>query len=255
VSRSIQPPGVSTRTIDRFFGLVSDRSGTELEENEFTTLTNIRVEHLRRLKVRNGAKKFNGLTHTGSANPVLGLDRFVHEDGSEFDLKLVNTVLYKSDDGGAWASLQTGLTASRTFFASTITKKTGASAEETDTVDSSTPTTVTATSLSMTIGEHIGKVLVINSENKRIVANTATKITVAERFDVTPTAGDSFTVVASQKEAFLANGTNFYKTDGTTNTQLDNSVYAKAFDGVVEHMNRLWGWRRTIMVDQVRNGR
>ena len=243
MSRSVQTPAVSTRTIDRFFGMVSDRSGVELEENEFTDLTNYRVDYLRRLKVRNGAKKFNGLTHTGSANPVLGLDRFVAEDASVFDLKIVNTVLYKSDDGAAWASLQTGLTAANTFFASTLTKKTGAAADETDTVDSSSATTVTATSLAMTIGEHVNKILVINNENKRIVANTATKITVGERFEVTPSSGDSFTVVDSQKEVFFANGTNFFKSDGTTNTQLDNSVYAYAFDGVTEHMSRLWGWK------------
>lgn len=243
MSRSVQTPAVSTRTIDRFLGMVSDRSGVEIEENEFTSLINQRVEYLRRIKLRNGAKKFNGLTHTGSANPVLGLGQFVHEDGSVFDLKVVNTVLYKSDDGAAWASLKTGLTAAKTFFASTITKKTGASNDESDTVDASGPTTVTANSLAMTVNEHVGKILVINNENKRIVANTATKITVAERFDTIPSSGDAFTVVASQKECFFANGTNFYKTDGTTNTQLDNSVQAYAFDGIEEHINRLWGWK------------
>ena len=243
MSRSIQPPGASTRTIDRFFGMVSDRSGVEMDENEFTALTNYRVDYLRRLKLRNGSKKQGGLTHTGSSNPVLGLDQFVHEDGSVFDLKVVNTVLYKSDDGGAWASLRTGLAAATTFFASMITKKTGAGNEESDTVDSSTATTVTATSLSMTEAEHVGKMLVINGENKYIKSNTATKITVAERFDVVPSAGDAFTVVATQKECFYANGTDFEKTDGTTQTVLDSSVHAYVFDGVVEYINRLWGWR------------
>lgn len=243
MSRSIQPPGVSTRTIDRFLGMVSDRSGVEIDENEFTDLVNCRNDYLRRISKRKGAGKYNNLTHTGASTPTRGLDRFVTEAGSEIDLKAVSTVVYKSADGAAWASLQTSLTDARTFFASTLTKKTGASADETDTVDSSTPTTVTATSLSMTIGEHVNKILVINNENKRIVANTATKITVAERFDVTPSVGDSFTVVDSQKECFFANGTNFYKTDGTTNTRLDNSVYAYAFTGVTEHMNRLWGWK------------
>jgi hypothetical protein len=243
MSRSIQPPGASTRTIDTFFGMVSDRSGVEMLENEFTALTNYRVEYGRRLKVRNGSKKFGGLTHTGSANPVLGLDRFVHEDGSVFDLKVVNTVLYKSDDGAAWASLKTGLAAARTFFTENITKKTGASNDESDTVDSATATTVTAASLSMTVGEHIGKILVVNGENKYIVSNTATKITVAERFDVVPSAGDAFTVVASQKEVFYANGTDFEKSDGTTQTVLDTSAHAYAFDGVTTHMNRVWGWK------------
>jgi hypothetical protein len=235
--------------------MVSDRSGVEMLENEFTALTNYRVEYGRRLKVRLGSKKFNGLTHTGSANPVLGLDRFVHEDGSVFDLKVVNTVLYKSDDGGAWASLKTGLAAATTYFASTITKKTGASNEESDTVDSATATTVTAASLSMTVGEHFGKILVVNGENKYIVSNTATKITVAERFDVVPSAGDAFTVVASQKEVFYANGTDFEKSDGTTQTVMDTSVHAKAYTGITAHMNRLWHWKGPILTyDDVGSG-
>jgi hypothetical protein len=235
--------------------MVSDRSGVEMLENEFTALTNYRVEYGRRLKVRPGAKKQGGLTHTGSANPVLGLDQFVHEDGSVFDFKIVNTVLYKSDDGAAWASLKTGLAAATTYFASTITKKTGASDEETDTVDSATVTTVTATSLSMTVGEHIGKILVINNENKYIVSNTATKITVAERFEATPAAGDAFTVVASQKECFYANGTDFEKTDGTTQTVLDTSVHAKAYTGITTHMNRLWHWLGPVLTyDDVGSG-
>lgn len=242
MARSVQPPGASTRTIDMFFGMVSDRSGVELDEKEFTALTNYRVEYLRRLKVRNGAKKFNALTHTGSANPVLGLDRFVTEAGSEIDLKLVDTVLYKSADAGAWASLQTGLTAAKTFFASMVTVKTGASADVTDTVDSADATTITATGLGATVNAHVGKILVINNQNKFIIRNTADRIFVAERFDDVPAVGDSFTIRISQKECFFANGTNFYKTDGTTNTQLDNVVTAYAFTGVVEHLGRLWGW-------------
>ena len=244
MARSVQPPAPSTRTLDMFYGMVTDRSGLEVDEKEFTDLINIRVNNLRQLKVRNGAKDFSDETHTGSATGVNGLERYVNESGTEIDLKILDSgVLFESTSGGTWTSLKTGLANARTFFAELSTEKTGVSADATDTVDSSSVNTVTASSLGATINEHVGKILQINNERKVIVKNTATKVTVAERFDVTPAASDSFSIIPAQKEMFFANGTNFYKTDGTTNTRLDNRVYAKGFTGITEHNSRLWAWK------------
>lgn len=225
--------------------MVSDRSGVEIDENEFTSLINVRIENLRRIKVRNGAADWSGEVHAGSATGVIGLDRFVQENGTLQDFKVLDTgVLYKSTDDGNWASHKTGLANARHFFASLVTEKTGAAADVTDTADNANSTTVTANGLGAAVNAHVGKILLINNERKLIAWNTADTIGIAEAFDVVPAAGNSFTISASQKEAFFANGTDFEKTDGTTVTVLDTRVNAYPFDGITEHDHRIWGWTK-----------
>ena len=51
------------------------------------------------------------------------------------------------------------------------------------------------------------------------------------RFDDIPTG--TYNIYPRAIEFFIANGTNFYKCDGTTLTSVDNSVFAQAFTGIV----------------------
>ena len=56
------PPQYSVARIDRFLGMVQDRSGPESKESEFYDLTNVRNNNLEGLKKRPGAVKVFSVT-------------------------------------------------------------------------------------------------------------------------------------------------------------------------------------------------
>ncbi len=235
-------PSLTQRLIDSFLGMAPDTNGKEVRLGQFELLTNVRNESLASLRVRPGSGKVFSQSHnTGSV--VRGLHTYIDPTGSPIYLKLNGANLFKST-GGAWSSVGSSFTDADAFFATAYTRKTGASADATGTATSGTSTSIVNSGASMTPAAHVGKVIVINGETKLISANDATTIFVSERLDKVPASGDSYSIYPRQQEAFFANGTDFYKTDGSTNTRIDNSNYAFAFTGVEVHGNRLMGWKK-----------
>ena len=244
MTRTVAPPSVSTRTLDTVYGMAQDRSGMELDEKEFYDLTNVRNNNLEGLKVRPGSVKMFSQTHT-TGSKVYGLHTFLDDSGNVSYYTAKNAKLYKST-GGAWSVVDTASSfANATTFFSTIgALDTGQTATTTGTTTDSDFTSITDSGETNTVNAFVGSILQINSEKKLITANTADDIYVAERFDEQPS-GDAYKVYPRAQEFFFANGTNFYKCDGTTLTRLDNSNYAYAFVGIEAHQGRLFGWKGT----------
>jgi hypothetical protein len=231
------------RLLDKFLGATQDRDGVESDEREFYNLTNLRNKNLEALGKRLGsAKVFSQTSATGAK--VYGLHTFVDEAGTELYLKMAGDTLYKSS-GAAWSAIgAVAFTQATTYFATLSTRDTGVSASDSGTSTSADSTTLSETGAGMTRNAHVGRVIVQNNETKLIAANNATKIFLGERWDDIPSSA-SYNVYPRAPEFFIANGTNFYKCDGTTLTQLDNSVFGYAFDGIDAHQGRLFGWKGT----------
>lgn len=247
MTRTLAAPSASTVSLTSFLGQVSDKNGAELTKAQFTALTNVRNIALRSLKPRLGAIKVFSQTDTSGAK-VYGMHTYVNDSLTDLYLKAANGIVYKSS-GSSWSAIGavTTFAAASTFFATLNTRKTGASASTSGTTDGSghTATTIKKTSAGWTANAYVGQCLVINGETKRIVGNDTENIYVAERFDTAATSlgGLAFNVYPRQIEFFFANGTDFYKSDGTTLTRLDNTTFAGfSFKGVETHANRLWGW-------------
>lgn len=238
-----QPPRVFN--IDSFLGMCRDRSGTEMKMQEFRTLYNINNILAQSLQKRYGCLKFGSVADTNGAK-VQALMTFLDSASAKTFLKVANKTLYKWTAGapGSWSAVGSNVfTDTTTFVKQLMTQKTGASADITGTSTASDFTSVTHADTAMTINAHVGKILSINGEKKVIIGNTAQVFQVAERFDVAPPNG-TYNVYARQQEVFVATGTEFYKCDLTTLTQLDNSVHATSFTGIELHDNRLWGWKK-----------
>lgn len=229
--------------MDTFRGVARDRSGVELKENEFYDLTNWRNYEREALRKRLGGGKVFSQTET-SGTKVRGVFTFITDAGVETYLKMCNQKIFKST-GGAWTEITASAptwTDADCHFAQLKTVTTGASNTDSGTNESGTAVTLVDTDKTFTTNAFVGQILTVNSENKLITANDPTTIFVGERFDENPSS-DSYTVKTRQSEFFVANGTDFYKCDGTTFTRLDNSVFAYAFDGIVSHSGRLFGWK------------
>lgn len=246
MSRVIAPPSLSSVSVNRFFGQVSDRNGAELNKAEFSTLTNVRNLGLRALKPRPGAIKVFSQTDVNGSK-VYGVHTYLDDSVAETYFKAANTRIYKST-GAGWSAVGavTTFAATTHWFANIKTRDTGASATATGTSDASghTATSIKKAGAAFTVNAFLGKVLVINSETKRIIGNDTENIFVAERFD-TPTTGlasITYNVYPTSVECFFANGTDFYKTDATTLTRLDNAAFGYAFTGIEAHLGRLFGW-------------
>lgn len=244
MTRTVAPPSISTRTLDTFYGMAQDRSGMELDEKEFYDLTNVRNNNLEGLKVRPGSVKIFSQTHT-TGSKVYGVHTFLDDSGNASYYAAKNAKLYKST-GGAWAVVDTASSFANatTFFATIGALDTGQTATTTGTTTDSDFTSITDSGESNTINALFESVLKINNEKKLISGNTAERIVVKERFDEQPSSS-AYKVYPRAQEFFFANGTNFYKCDGTTLTRLDNSNYAYAFVGIEVHQTRLWGWKGT----------
>lgn len=245
MTRQVATASESTVTFNRFYGAHSDKAGVELSRQEYSQLLNVRSKELRVLKVRNGGAKLFATTENAGSK-VYGLHTYVDDSATETYFKLSNGTLKKTTSG-SWSSVgaKTDFASADTWFATLSTKDTGSSDSTSGTCDAAnTATSLKKTGAGWTINAYVGQVVTVNNEVKRIVGNDADTLYVAERFDSVP-ASASFTVNPRSQEVFFANGTNFYKTDGTTLTQLDNSVFAYAFVGVEAHSGRLWGWKGT----------
>ena len=227
--------------VDTFLGFVRDRSGTEMRNEEFRTITNLDNVLIQSLRKRLGSAKYAAQTEASGAK-VQELMTFTDSAGTKTYIKIAGGQLRKST-GGAWSTIGSAVfTDTQTFIRQLNTRKTGASADATGTSTASDFTTVTDGAASMTINAHLGKVLSIGGQQKVIVGNSATVFYLGERFDDAPANG-TYNVYPRQQEFFIANGTNFYKCDGSSLTQLDTSVYAAAFTGLEVHDNRLWAWK------------
>lgn len=238
-----QPPKV--KDIDQWLGMVRDRSGTEVLDNEFKTLDNIDNILTQSLQKRLGTIKFGSVTHATGSLVRSGMT-YTNSAAVKTFLKLVGGQLYKWTAGspGSWSTVGAAVfTDVTTFLKQLMTHKTGAAASTTGTATAADSTTVTDGAATMTVNQYVGFILSIHGQQKVIVGNNATIFYLAEPFDDIPVPTDTYNVYARQQEIFIATGTEFYKCDGTTLTQIDNSVYALAFKGIELHDNRLWGWK------------
>lgn len=240
MTRTVNPPNLSTRTIDQFLGMARDRSGTEQGEKEFRTLLNIDNALLEALRPRLGTAKYGGSTDASGSKVQAGFT-YLNPSNVEIPLKIAGGQI-RSYVSSSWGNIGSAIfTDTVTWFAQMNAQKTGASADDTGTVTSADSSSLTDGSATFTINEHVGKIVVVGGEAKIITANTPTQLLVAERFDVTPTG--TYNVYPIQQEFFVATGSQFYKCDGTTLTQLDNSSFALAFKGICVHDTRLWAWK------------
>ncbi len=248
MTRTVSPPEVSIRTIDQFYGMVRDRGPSEMDEHEFYDLFNARNNDAEGIDMRPGGKKYQDVTDAPGTK-TYGLFEYIGTAGSSLPLKIADGKLYKFT-AGAWTQVDpmTSLVIANAdaYFATMNTKQTGAAASDTGTTTASDQTSVTDSTKAYTQNQQVGRILEVGGEKKLIGGNNATQVIVKERFDNTPAAtGASFSIYPRQLECFFANGTNFFKTDGTTITQLDNNPFAYAFDGVEAHNGRLFGWKGT----------
>lgn len=244
MTRTVNPPNLSTRTIDQFLGMTRDRSGTEQNDREFRTILNFDNVLLEALRPRLGSAKYGGLTDSGGSAVRAGIT-YVSPSGTDFPVKISGGQL-KAIISGAWTNIGSAIFSDvATYFSLMNAVKTGASADVTGTVTSADATTMTDSGAAMTQNAHVGKIVVVNGMKKVITSNNATQITVAERFDETPSG--TYNIYPRQQELFIATGSQFYKADPAAAspalTQLDNSVYATTFDGVCSHDARNWAWK------------
>jgi len=220
--------------------MVRDRSGTEQGDREFRTLQNIDNVLLEILRPRLGTAKYGGSTDTGGSKVQAGFT-YLNPSSVEIPLKVAGGQI-RSYVSSSWGNVGTAIfTDTATWLAQTNARKTGASADATGTVTSGDSSSLTDSSATFVTNAHIGKVVVVGGETKVITANTPKQLFVAERFDVTPTG--TYNIYPRQQEFFVATGSQFYKCDGTTLTQLDNTGFATTFKGIAMHDNRLWGWK------------
>lgn len=238
----------STSTIDRFYGMVRDRSGIEIDKGEFYDLRNVHPADRQRLERRGATAPFNFETHAPGTK-VNGFFTYVNDTGTETGIKICqdgNMYKHNLTPGGTWtqitASAPTFANADA-WFAQLMAIDTGAAASASGTLETTDTISITDNDAAYTINAHMGRVLSVSSEKKVISANTATKVFVKERFD--QTVSGAFNIYPRSQEFFVANGTDFYKCDGTTFTRLDNSVFAAAFTGITSHGQRLFGWKDT----------
>lgn len=244
MTRTVNPPNLSTRTIDQFLGMVRDRSGTEQNDREFRTILNFDNVLLEALRPRLGSAKYAGVTESAGNKVQAGIT-YISPAGTDYPIKIAAGQI-KALIAGTWTSLGSNVfTDTTTWFGLMNGVKTGASADVTGTVTAADASTVTDSGLSMTQNAHIGKIIVVNGMKKVITSNSATQITVAERFDETPSG--AFNIYPRQQELFVATGTEFYKVDPAAGTpaltRLDNLVYASAFTGICVHDARQWAWK------------
>lgn len=241
MTRTVNPPNLSTRTIDQFLGMARDRSGTEQGEREFRTLQNVDNTLLESLRPRLGTAKYGAATDNSGAKVQAGFT-YINPSGTAIPLKIANQQI-RSFVSGSWGNVGSNIfTDTVSWFAQTNARKTGASADATGTVTTADSSSLTDGAASLTVNAHVGKVVVVGGETKVITANTPTQIFVAERFDVVPTG--TYNIYPRQQEFFIATGTEFYKSDGTTLTQLDNTSFATAFTGICLHDSRIWAWKK-----------
>jgi hypothetical protein len=229
--------------LDQFYGMVRDRNGIEQDDKEFYDLLNTRNNFLEGLRKRYGGGKVFSETHTDGTK-VHGLFTFTDDAGNKSHYKISDGKLWKST-GGSWSSLGS-ITNATAYFASLQTKKTGASATDSGTMTNAEATIITDSGKAFTKNSFVGSILEVSNEKKLIGANNATQIFIKERFDDIPS-GAAYAVYPRQQEFFIANGTDFYKCDGTTMTQLNTSNFAYAFDGIEAHQGRIFGWKGTRM--------
>jgi|6_EtaG_2_1085325.scaffolds.fasta_scaffold00631_2 hypothetical protein len=249
MTRVVVPPSLSTVTVANFYGTASDRSGVKLDKREFTLLQNIVNKNLKTLAVRPGGIKSFSQTHT-TGTDVRALHTFVDDAGTELYVKMSGGKVYKSS-GSTWSEITAsapggGFTEADTWMVTLNTKDTGSSNSTSGTTTSAEATSIEDDGIGWTPGAYTKQVLTINSEIKNIGGNDADIIYLNEAFDTLPTA-DAFTVNPRAQEFFIATGTEFYKCDGTTFTQLDTSNFAKAFDGIEVHHNRIFAWKGTSL--------
>lgn len=229
-------------TIKQFFGMVTDQDGVEMDGREFTQLINTRNTFLKDIRKRSGCAKDGSISHSLGTS-VLGGFTFTDASNNLHYLKMSqNGHLYiRAPSDNSWTDLQSGFATTTCWFAQLDTKKTGASASTTGTLTNADYISITDSAAAFTINTYVGFILNLASgENKLVSANNATQIFSKERFDDIPSG--SYNVYPRQREFFLANGTNFYKCDGTTLTRLDNVSHAYAFTGITSFTSRIFGW-------------
>jgi len=243
VTRLRRPPAFSTLTLDKFYGMVQDRSGVEVDDKEFYDLTNVRNNNLEGLCERKGAVKVFSQTHTGSATGTLAVHTFVDDSGTKTYIKIDDTGKTYKSTGSSWSEITASaptFTNANTFVVTMSTKDTGSANSTSGTTTSATPTGITDTGETETLNEHVGRCLTVNNEIKLVTGNTAAEVFIAEKFDEEPSA-DSYTINPRAQEFFVANGTDFYKCDGTTFTNLSTSNFAYPFEIIEAHQGRLFG--------------
>jgi len=232
-------------SIDQWLGMVRDRSGTEVRPNEFKTIDNLDNILTQSLRKRLGCIKYGSVTEAAGTQVRTGMT-FTDTAAAKTFFKVVGGQIKKWTAGspGSWSNVgAAAFTDTVTFLRQMMTHKTGAAATVSSTCTAADSTTVTNGAAAMTINAYVGSILSISGQQKVIVGNNATIFYLAEPFDDIPVATDAYNVYPRQQEFFIATGTEFYKCDGTTITQIDSSVYAQAFVGVEVHDNRMWGWK------------
>lgn len=233
---------LASKRLDQFFGMSTDREPQELSDGEWTNLLNCRNNILEGIRKRLGGRKVFSETHTTGAK-VWGLHTFIDDANTETYIKIVGTEIYKST-GGAWTQITGTVTAADTYFATLGAIDTGAASSDTGTSTSGSSLSITNTGKAYTKNVHVGRILSIANEKKLIGANSATIVYVKEAFDETPST-TAYTIYPRATEFFFANGTEFWKCDGTTLTNLSASVFAYPFTGIEQHQGRIFGWKGT----------
>lgn len=245
MTRTVAHPQLSTRSINRFLGMVRNRSGFEMNESEFYTLKNLNHNETDGLKKRLGSIKYGSVAHT-TGSKVEKIFTYRDDAGTETYMKIAGGKLYKWT-GSTYAQVDTDtFTDGTTSVAIMQTKEVGGSSLDSGTTEDADAVSITDTDAAYTINEHLGNILVVNGETKYITHNTAQKLLVGDRFDQENN-NHAYNVYNQKRTVFIATGSEFLKANASTIERIDNaSTYAYAFSKIAAHLGRLWGIKENV---------
>ena len=240
MTRTVSPPRLSTRTITRFLGMVTDRSGFEMGESEFAELKNLDHNGISGLKKRRGSEKYEEVTHT-TGDQVEKVFTYRDDDGTETYMKIAGGKLWKWN-GTTYVQVDTDtFTDGDTSVAIMQTKEVGGASLDNGTSTDSGPMSISDSAAAYTINEHTGNILVVNGETKFVTHNTTQKISIGDRFD-NENNNNAYNLYNQKRTVFISTGSEFLKANATVIERLDNgSDYAYAFNRIASHEQRLWG--------------
>jgi len=240
MTRTAAHPQLSTRTITRFLGMVTDRSGVEMSQSEFSDIKNIDHNGTSGLRKRRGSEKYGEVVHA-EGDKVQKLFTFRDDDGTETFMKISDGKLWKWN-GSIYVQVDNdALTDAASSVAIMQTKEVGGASIDNGTSTDSDPVSISDSAAAYDINEHVGKIMVINDETKFITNNTSQKMLVGDRFD-NENNNNAYNIYNQKRTIFIATGSEFFKANATTIERIDNaSDYAYAFNRIATHEARLWG--------------
>lgn len=225
---------------------------TSIADNEFTKLLNVRITKQRAVERRGGTTSYGTVTTSDTTSEITGM--FEYYDAN--DAQVVLRTTWNGSAGklqklssGTWTTISgVSLTSGNYPFFATFPSRSGNSIITNQAATAGTNFTLTTSGL--TADAHAGRAITITAgtgvnQTRIIQGNTATTVTVTDRWDTNPDATSTFSIYAVTDCCFVSNGVDdVYKYDSIQDTATD-MTQLKKYRGVVVHKNKLFGFGGT----------